>query len=50
MKIYINFLGSFEVTDGERSLLEESSKKYKLHRLIQYFVTCRGKNFCLKLS
>lgn len=43
MKIYINFLGSFEVTDGERSLLEESSKKYKLHRLIQYFVTFRGK-------
>ena len=26
MKLYINFLGSFEVTDGERSLLEESSK------------------------
>ena len=26
MKLYINFLGNFEVTDGQKPLLEEYSK------------------------
>lgn len=43
MKLYINSLGNFEVTDGERSLLEESTRKYKLYRLVQYFLTFRDK-------
>jgi hypothetical protein len=44
MKLYINFLGNFEVTDGQKPLLEEYSKKYILHRLYQYFVTFRPAN------
>ena len=43
MKVYISSLGNFEVTDGEKSLIKESAREYKLYRLLQYFLTFRNK-------
>lgn len=49
MKVYISSLGNFEVTDGEKSLIKESAREYKLYRLLQYFLTFRNKKICQKL-
>ena len=43
MKLYINTFGGFDIKNGEKSLLKESKRTYKLYKLFQYFLTFRNK-------
>jgi len=43
MKLYIHTLGDFDISFGGQSVLKESSRSYKLIRLLEYFITFRGR-------
>jgi DNA-binding SARP family transcriptional activator len=43
MEVYIRTLGSFDVRIGEKSLLEEAKRSYRIYKLLQYFITFRNK-------
>lgn len=42
MKLYISTLGVFDIELGDKSLLREASRSYKLFKLFQYFLTFRN--------
>lgn len=44
MVLFINTLGGFDVSIGEKTLVEESNRSYKLIKLLQYFITFKNKN------
>lgn len=43
MELHIRTLGDFDISLGEQSLLKESSRSYKLYKLLQYFITFRNR-------
>lgn len=43
MKLFITTLGIFDIKLGDNSLLKESSRSYRLYKLLQYFITFRNK-------
>lgn len=43
MKLYINTLGEFDITTNGQSILQESSRTYRLYKLFEYFLTFRNK-------
>lgn len=43
MKLYVHTLGDFDISLGGQSVLKESSRSYKLIRLLEYFITFRGR-------
>lgn len=43
MEVYINTLGSFDISYEGKSILQEASRSYKLQKLFQYFLTFRGR-------
>lgn len=43
MKLYISTFGVFDIKLDDVSLLKESSRCYKLYKLLQYFITFRNK-------
>lgn len=43
MKICINTLGEFDIKSNGQSILQQSSRTYKLFRLFEYFLTFRSK-------
>ena len=42
MKLYISTLGVFDIELGDKSLLRDASRSYKLFKLFQYFLTFRN--------
>lgn len=43
LKLYIHTLGNFDILFNGESILKESSRSYKLYRLLQYFITHKGR-------
>lgn len=43
MELYIHTLGNFDILFKGESILKESSRSYKLYRLLQYFITHKGR-------
>jgi len=43
MRLYIHTLGDFDISIEGRSLMENSSRSYKLIRLFEYFITFKGR-------
>jgi len=43
MRLYIHTLGDFDISIEGRSLVENSSRSYKLIRLFEYFITFKGR-------
>jgi len=43
MNLHIKTLGDFDICLGEKSLLKESKRSYKLYKLLQYFLTFRNR-------
>ena len=43
MELYITTLGDFDIKSGDKSLLEESNRSYRIYKLLQYFLTFRNK-------
>ncbi len=43
MRLYIHTLGDFDIKIEGQSLLKESSRSYKLIRLLEYFITFKGR-------
>ena len=43
MRLYIHTLGDFDISFGNQSLLRDSSRSYKLFKLLEYFITFRGR-------
>lgn len=43
MKLYITTLGNFDIRDENQSLFKETSRQYRLYKLLQYFITFRHK-------
>lgn len=42
--LFIKTLGGFDVSIGEKTLVEESNRSYRLIKLLQYFITFKNKN------
>lgn len=42
--LFINTLGGFDVSIGDKTLVEESNRSYRLIKLLQYFITFKNKN------
>lgn len=43
MKLFINTLGEFDIKSNGHSILDQSSRTYKLFKLFEYFLTFRNK-------
>ena len=43
MKLYITTLGEFDIRSDGKSIMQQSSRTYRLYRLFEYFLTFRNK-------